>query len=393
MPNPTNVDNSNRRLILRPMQPADIPAVQDVQRLCYPGMKPWSEDRLRSQIEHFAEGQIVATFDDKVVATSSSLIVETSEWDRAHTLKEVSDDGYIRNHDEAGDALYGIDIAVDPEYRGLRLARRVYAERKAVIERRNLRRFLISGRMPGYHRHAATMSPEQYVRAAITKQIKDAVIATQLSNGFVVRTILRNYLPSDHESGGCALFMEWLNPDYVPPGQAVEHAVRISAVQYLMRPIASFDEFARQCEFFVDTAGDQLSDFLLFPELLTNQLQALVQSERPGLTARRLDEFTGAYVELFGRLAIKYNVNIVAGTHLMIEDGILYNVAHLFRRDGSVARQRKIHITPSETRWWGVEPGDRVEVFDTDRGRIAILICYDIEFPELSRIAASKGRA
>jgi predicted amidohydrolase len=48
-------------------------------------------------------------------------------------------------------------------------------------------------------------------------------------------------------------------------------------------------------------------------------------------------------------------------------------------------------VTPSERRWWGVAPGNRVEVFDTDRGKIAILICYDIEFPELCRIAASKG--
>ena len=57
------------------------------------------------------------------------------------------------------------------------------------------------------------------------------------------------------------------------------------------------------------------------------------------------------------------------------------------------SKQYKLHVTPSERRWWGVQPGDRLEVFDTDRGKIAILICYDIEFPELARIAAAQGGA
>ncbi len=42
-------------------------------------------------------------------------------------------------------------------------------------------------------------------------------------------------------------------------------------------------------------------------------------------------------------------------------------------------------------KWWGVKPGEKVEVFDTDCGKIAISVCYDVEFPELCRIATSKG--
>ena len=74
-----------------------------------------------------------------------------------------------------------------------------------------------------------------------------------------------------------------------------------------------------------------------------------------------------------------------------VEGDRLYNVAYLFRRDGTLEKQYKLHITPSERKWWGVTHGDRVHVFETDRGRIAILICYDIEFPEIVRIAVRKG--
>ncbi|MCA9221651.1 MAG: carbon-nitrogen hydrolase family protein, partial [Planctomycetales bacterium] len=96
-------------------------------------------------------------------------------------------------------------------------------------------------------------------------------------------------------------------------------------------------------------------------------------------------------LDWFTELAVKYDINIIGGTHFTVEDDVLYNIAYLFRRDGTIGKQYKLHVTPSERRWWGVEPGDRLEVFDTDCGKIAILICYDIEFPELARIAADKG--
>lgn len=382
----------DRRLVVRPLKESDIPQVQALQQRCFGGLSPWDADTFRMQIKRFNEGQIVIQLDGRIVATSSSLIVREEDWDGPHSFDDISDHGRIGTHNPAGDALYGIDIAVDPQHRGLRLSRRIYDARKDLIRKRNLRHFLIAGRMPGYHKHAAKLTPEDYVKAVVEKRLKDVVITAQLSNGFVIQNVLRDYLPNDKESCGHAVNMEWLNPHYVPPGSSQwQGSVRVSSVQYQMRTITSFDEFIRQCEFFVDTAAEYHADFVLFPELLTNQLQALVTESRPGLTARRLSEFTPVFLERFNALAIKYNINIIAGTHLTVEDGHLYNIAHLFRRDGSVERQRKIHITPSEERWWGVEAGDRVEVFDTDRGRIAILICYDIEFPELVRIAVAKG--
>jgi predicted amidohydrolase len=158
-----------------------------------------------------------------------------------------------------------------------------------------------------------------------------------------------------------------------------------------MRPVTGFDEFARQCEFFLDTASDYKCDFILFPELLTTQLLSCVQAKRPGLAARQLAEFTPQYLELFTEMAVKYDLNVIGGSQFVVEHDMLYNTAYLFGRDGSIGKQYKIHITPSERRWWGVNAGNRVEVFDTDCGPVAIQICYDIEFPELTRIAAQKG--
>lgn len=383
--------NDSARIRVRPLRKSDLRPVQELQRRCFPGVAPWTKEQFEQQLSVFPEGQLCVELDGKLIATSSTLIVLETDFMGPHTLADVSDHGMIRNHTPDGDALYGIDIAVDPAHRGKRLARRLYDARKELARARNLRSMLIAGRIPNYHKHPE-LSAEEYVRRVVRKELRDTVLTTQVSNGFAIRQVLPGYLPSDRESCGYAVLMEWQNDQYVPVGTArPSRNVRVGAVQYQMRQIRSFDEFAQQCEFFVDTAAEYRLDFLLFPELLTNQLQALVTAERPGLTARRLHEFTPAYLELFTGLAMKYNVNIIGGSHLTVEKGDLYNIAYLFRRDGSVERQYKLHITPSEGHWWGVRPGNQVRVFDTDRGKIAILICYDVEFPETARIATAKG--
>jgi predicted amidohydrolase len=111
----------------------------------------------------------------------------------------------------------------------------------------------------------------------------------------------------------------------------------------------------------------------------------------PSKAVQRLTEFTEQYIQLFTDLAVKYNVNIIGGSHFVEEDEKVFNIAYLFRRDGTIEKQYKLHITPNERKWWGISRGESVRVFDTDCGKIAIQICYDIEFPELARIATEKG--
>lgn len=380
------------RLVLRELCKTDFKAVVELQQRCFPTIEPWTREQFDSQIAIFPEGQLGVEMDGVLVATSSSLVVDEEDFGSYHTFNEVSDGGFIRNHDPEGDTLYGIDIAVDPTHRGERLARRIYEARKALALKLNLRAILIAGRIPGYGKLASKMSAEEYVRRVVRKDLKDPVLTSQLSQGFAIRNVLRDYLPSDVESAGCAVFMEWLNSDHHPEAApiAIRH-VRVAAVQYQMRPITSFGEFAQQCEFFIDTASEYRMDFLLFPEMVTNQLQVLVPGSDASATARRLDEFTLRYLDFFTRMAMKYNLNIIGGSHLTVENDKLYNISSLFRRDGSVDKQYKLHISPSEARWWGVTAGDEVRVFDTDRGKIAILICDDVEFPETARIAAGKG--
>jgi len=382
-------------LRLRPLTIEDFDALVALQLRCFPGMRPWRRDQIASQLQIFPEGQLVIELEGRIVASASCLIVDSSTHSEWHDWKRSTDDGYIRNHDPKGDMLYGIEIMVDPEFRGMKLSRRLYEARKDIARSRNLTGIMIGGRIAGYGQYADQMTAREYVEKVIGKALVDPVLTPQLSNGFVLKGLIPDYFPTDSESRGYATFLQWSNFDYVSPTKRQSlrpsSQIRLSAVQYQMRRIASFGEFATQCQFFVDVASDYKSDFLLFPELFTAQLLSTIKADRPGESARMLADFTKPYLELFRDLAIRYHINIVGGSQFELDGETLFNTAFLFRRDGSIDKQRKLHITPDERRWWGVQPGESLRTFDTDRGRVAILIGYDVEFPELGRMAFDQG--
>jgi predicted amidohydrolase/ribosomal protein S18 acetylase RimI-like enzyme len=389
-----NLKNFETKIAVRNVRRDDYDQIVGLQERCFSGMKPWSHEQFESQLSIFPEGQICVEYEKKVVASSSSLVLDFDLYTAWHSWKEIADGGFIRNHTLEGNTLYGIEIMVDPEFRGLKLARRLYDARKDLARRYNLMRIIVGGRIPGYAKHAKHMSAREYVDKVMSKTIHDPVLTTQISNGFVLKRLIPNYFAADADSMGYATFLEWTNLDYAPDSAHLYtrvSPVRICAVQYQMRLVESFDEFAKQCEYFVDIASDYRSDFIVFPEMFTCQLLSFLPPERPAKAMRELTQFTPQYLDLFARLAVKYNINIIGGSHFTVEGGDLYNISFLFRRNGTLGKQYKLHITPNEERWWGVKPGKSLEIFDTDKGKISILICYDIEFPELSRIATERG--
>jgi predicted amidohydrolase/ribosomal protein S18 acetylase RimI-like enzyme len=389
-----NLKKFEKSLIVRPLRSTDWEDVIHLQRRCFPGMDTWTKEQFESQLRIFPEGQIGVESQGKLVASSGSLILDFELYKDWHNFDDISDNGFIRNHKPEGRTLYGIEIMVDPDYRGLKLARRIYDARKKLAREHNLMRIVVGGRIPGYGKHADKMSAREYIERVMNKELQDAVLTTQVSNGFVLKRLIPGYLTADADSKGFAAFLEWVNLDYVPdPRQRFVPTapVRVCVIQYQMRIVSDFKSFAEQCEFFIDVASEYKCDFIVFPEIFTTQLLSLINEDNQAAAMRKLSEFTPAYLELFTKLALKYNVNIIGGSHFTVEDNDLFNIAYLFRRDGTLGKQYKLHVTPAEKHWWGVKGGDHVEVFDTDKGKIAIQVCYDIEFPELARVAVEKG--
>jgi predicted amidohydrolase len=161
----------------------------------------------------------------------------------------------------------------------------------------------------------------------------------------------------------------------------------------MQRRVKSFDEFIQLVEYFVDVVADYRSDFVVYPELFTLQLLSMEDQELSPIEAiEALTHYTEPFKVAFRDLALKYNINIVAGSHpTKVPNGRVENICYVFLRDGSIHEQAKIHPTPNEVYWWNIEGGQHLDVIETDCGPIGVLICYDSEFPELSRHLIDQG--
>lgn len=355
----------------------------------------WTHGQIEKLIKIFPEGQIVTVVDEKIVGCALSIIVDYDKVKNDHTYAQVTGKETFNTHTAQGNILYGIEVFIHPEYRGLRLARRMYEYRKELCETLNLKAIMFGGRIPNYHKYADKMRPKEYIDRVRQREIYDPVLTFQLSNDFHVRKVMTNYLPNDEESKHYACLLQWDNIYYQPPTQeylAPKTTVRVGLVQWQMRSYKTLDDLFEQVEFFVDAVSDYKSDFVLFPEYFNAPLMSKYNDKGESQAIRGLAQYTEEIRDRFINLAISYNINIITGSMPLIkEDGLLYNAGFLCRRDGTYEMYEKLHVTPDEIKSWGLSGGKQLKTFETDCAKIGILICYDVEFPELSRLMADQG--
>jgi predicted amidohydrolase len=354
----------------------------------------WSRQQIEKLIRIFPEGQIVTVVNKQIVGCALSIIVDYDKVKNDHTYASITGQETFDTHNPNGNILYGIEAFIHPDFRGIRLARRMYEYRKELCETLNLKAIMFGGRIPNYHKYSDELRPKEYIQKVRKKEIYDPVLTFQLSNDFHVRKVMTNYLPNDEESKHFACLLQWDNIYYQPPTQEFipqKTTVRLGLVQWQMRTYNTIDDVFEQVEFFVDAVSDYKSDFVLFPEYFNAPLMAKYNHLGESQAIRQLAQYTNEMRKRFVQLAISYNINIITGSMPQLRGDDLYNVGFLCRRDGTYDIYEKIHVTPDEAKSWGLSGGKIIKTFDTDCAKIGILICYDVEYPELSRIMADQG--
>jgi len=158
--------------------------------------------------------------------------------------------------------------------------------------------------------------------------------------------------------------------------------VRLAAVHHRPRgksPAENLREFVAPLE----EAGRRRADLVCLGEGIT-----VVDTGRT--YADVAEPVPGPTTEFLGGLAAQHRLYLVAG--LCEREGTaVYNTAVLIGRDGRLAgRYRKVCL-PNEEVDAGLTPGASYPVFDTDFGRIGIMICWDNQFPEVARELAARG--
>jgi predicted amidohydrolase/ribosomal protein S18 acetylase RimI-like enzyme len=380
----------------------DVPAICALSAKAYPNDWPYPRDMIRGHINNFPEGQFVADYNGQVVGYCGTLIVPEEDALSPHTWKEITGSGYGSTHNPEGAFLYGMEMFVDPDYRGQRIGQRFYRERKRLCKYLRLKGIVIGGRIPRFKRRkkqGQTGSPEDYVEKVRNKKFRDPTLSFQLRNGFEYIGVIDNY-GYDPDSENYAVHLVWRNPevrqqegDEKQSPWRRQETVRVVTVQYYMRRVESFDQFKEYLEYYVDVTADYGADFCVFPEFITMQLLSINNlGLSPGEAIESLTGYTTDYKEFMCDLAVRYNINIIGGTHMIKnEEGYVQNTALIFLRDGSSFEQPKLHPTPDEKYWWNIRGGHELSAIPTDCGPIGVLVCYDAEFPELARHLVNQG--
>lgn len=171
-------------------------------------------------------------------------------------------------------------------------------------------------------------------------------------------------------------------------------SIRIAAAQWPIFAPADWAALEGTLDRWVADAATQSAELLVFPEYgamsLTGLFTAAIQQD----LAAQLDALQALHAQwlaLHARLARQHGVHILAGSYPVHDDGGYRNRAHLFAPSGAAGFQDKWTMTRFEREHWGISAGRMLKVFDTALGMIGISICYDIEFPMLTRAMVQAG--
>src|SRR5690554_3486013 len=152
------------RVELRTLQESDYQELKDSMIAAYENWPTayWQEADILKLLRIFPEGQLAVMIDGKVAGCSLSIIVKYDLFDDGHTYREITGDYTFDTHNNKGDVLYGIDTFIEPDYRGLRLGRRLYDARKELCEQLNLKSIVFGGRIPRLIEYP-DLSPREYI--------------------------------------------------------------------------------------------------------------------------------------------------------------------------------------------------------------------------------------
>jgi GNAT superfamily N-acetyltransferase len=179
-----------------------------VQSQCYPTLHQseiLDRNHFANHIKIFPEGQIVVEKDGKIVASASTFRCNFPEHDS--TFLEETDNLWLTNVQiPDGDWMYGIDMGVLPEYRGLGLSKELYKARHEVCKNLGIKGQIIAGMTIGYGKVKDKMTIAEYCEALEKKEFTDPTITPQQNAGFRWIRTLYNYI-NDPEAGYASILM------------------------------------------------------------------------------------------------------------------------------------------------------------------------------------------
>ena len=200
----------------------DIPQILEVEKAAWNEERAATKEMFESRIKTFPEGTLVAMVNRKIVGVIATEIVNYDLEKNASTWYEITDNGFItKTHNPKGDTLYGINLSVHPLCQNMGVGRKLMESVGKLAIRYNLKRGILGGRIPNYHKFANKIRVEEYVNINKQNRRSDIPPDPELlfyqkeywKIGLQVVKIIPNYF-KDPESVNFGVLLVWKNPFY-----------------------------------------------------------------------------------------------------------------------------------------------------------------------------------
>jgi ribosomal protein S18 acetylase RimI-like enzyme len=199
--------------VIKNSSPENAEGLAALQKIVFPKLSDdeiFTKEHYLKHMEIFPEGQFVILDGDRVIGMPTT--VRSELLDKPHTFLEASGNLTLENYDPEGDWLSGLDVGVDPEYRGKGLGREIYRARQELVNYLGLKGQFTVGMINGYHKVSNLMTTEEYFEKLVNKEINDPTVSVQERIGFKINKLIRNYC-EDETCGNCGILLT-MNADH-----------------------------------------------------------------------------------------------------------------------------------------------------------------------------------
>jgi len=291
--------------------------------------------------------------------------------------REGLDGRWVKTFPVEGGAYY--------RFFALRKLDNVESPRRSALARifwRNDQDQVVRHAFPGAKSYAGDMPPVAEAEYPLDRET-DAGGWTEVSDVLMAPPGATKAIVELHFRWAAKARAEWGAVSFEKSGPPEKRLVRLAAVHHVPKGGSSAMDNCEQFAPLIADAAAQKADLVVLPETLTCMGNGLSYFDVG-------ESIPGPSTDFFGTLAKAHGVYLVVGLVERV-DHLIYNVSVLIDREGAVAgKYRKVTLPRTEIDM-GIVPGDEYPVFDTDFGKVGMMICYDGFFPEVARQLSNNG--
>ena len=206
------------QLTFRTYQASDYTAIQNLMQVCFSDLNDAYASLEEMQTMHrlYERGQIVCLLEGQIIGATTSRIVPYHKYKKLHTLSHCADVKCYEKDTIQGNAVYGLDIFVNPTYQNLKIGKKIVEILIKNTFEDNFYAFIGTSRVVNYRKYQQEMDCKTYVQKVKSREIYDPALSFHFSYGVECSLIIPNFCPEDEPSAGYGVFLELSNPTYNP---------------------------------------------------------------------------------------------------------------------------------------------------------------------------------